>query len=188
MKTSKNLTLSMSLALLFIASTALAWNPNAEEKAQRTIEAFKEKASKFEDYFTDSYGYAVFPSIGKAGFVVGGAHGKGVVYEQGEYIGKTKMTQVTLGFQWGGQAYSEVIFFENVEALESFINNKMEISGQASAVAANKGASADLAYENGVAIFTQAQGGLMYEATLGGQKFKFFPNPEPEVHHPSEIR
>ena len=125
-------------------------------------------------YFEDSYGYVVFPSIGKGGIVVGGAHGRGIVYEQGESIGAAKMTQVTLGFQWGGQAYSEVLFFKDKAALDSFKNSELEFSGQASVVAVTLGASADIAYENGVAVYTLTKGGLMYEASLGGQKFKFF--------------
>ena len=174
---------SLIIALLVAFSSATAqvgaWDPKAEERAQETISAFKEKNDKMEAYFEDSYGYAVFPSIGKGGIVIGGAHGRGIVYEQGESIGSVKMTQVTLGFQWGGQAYSEVIFFENAETLESFKNKALKFSGQASAVAVTAGASADIAYENGVAVYTIPKGGLMYEATMGGQKFKFFPSEEP---------
>lgn len=169
------------LAVLIIFSTAAmaqvgAWNPKAEEKAANTITTFKEKNEKMNAYFEESYGYVVFPSIGKGGIVVGGAHGRGVVYEQNQSIGTAKMTQITVGFQWGGQAFSEVIFFKNKAAMDSFKNSNLEFSGQASAVAVTLGASVDIAYENGVAVYTLTKGGLMYEASLGGQKFNYLPN------------
>lgn len=152
-----------------------AWDPEAERNCQKTIEEFKDKDQKFEDYFEKAWGYAVFPTIGKGAIGIGGAHGGGLVYEKGNVIGETKMTQITVGFQWGGQAYSEVIFFKDKKALKSFKYGEIEFSGQASAVAVTAGASADIAYENGVAVFTMAKGGLMYEASIGGQKFKFIP-------------
>ena len=153
-----------------------AWDPEMERRCAETIEAFKDKNRKFESYFENAYGYAVLPSVGKGAVGIGGAHGKGLVYEQDEIIGETKMTQVTIGFQWGGQAYSEVLFFENEKALNAFINGQIEFAGQASAVAVTAGASADIAYRNGIAVFTMAKGGLMYEASIGGQKFKYFPS------------
>ena len=172
------------LAVLIIFSTAAmaqvdAWNPKAEEKAANTITTFKEKNEKMNAYFEESYGYVVFPSVGKGGIVVGGAHGRGVVYEQTQSIGAAKMTQVTVGFQWGGQAFSEIIFFKTKAALDSFKSSDFEFSGQVSAVAVTLGASADIAYENGVAVYTLTKGGLMYEASLGGQKFNYLPNDVP---------
>jgi lipid-binding SYLF domain-containing protein len=178
-----NIQTSLLVALFVFATSAMAqvgaWNPKAEEKAEKTIATFKEKNDKMNSYFQDSYGYVVFPSIGKGGIVLGGAHGRGIVYEQGELIGAAKMTQVTLGFQWGGQAYSEVLFFKDKAALDSFKKSELEFSGQASAVAVTLGASADIAYENGVAVYTLAKGGLMYEASLGGQKFNYLPGDIP---------
>jgi len=123
--------------------------------------------------FDSSYGYVIFPNIGKGAVAVGGAAGNGCVYQKGTMIGRAKMTQVTVGFQFGGQAYREVIFFESKETLDRFKQNKIEFSGQASAVAATAGASGNVKYRNGVMIFTQQKGGLMYEASVGGQKFKF---------------
>ena len=117
----------------------------------------------------------MFPKIYKAAIGVGGAYGTGQVYEKGKFIGDAKLSQLTYGFQLGGQAYSEVIFFGEEDALERFKAEKMEFSAQASAVAVTAGASADAAYEHGVAIFTLAIGGLMYEASIGGQKFSFNP-------------
>ena len=123
--------------------------------------------------FTGAYGYVMLPNVGKGAVGVGGASGNGIVYEQGKIVGKAKMSQVTVGFQFGGQAYREVIFFEDKETLNRFKKNNIEFSAEASAVAATVGASAKAKYAKGVMIFTQEKGGLMYEASVGGQKFKF---------------
>ena len=165
---------------LFIYATSSfsqvgAWDPELEAKAKETIKNFETKDASFKSYFNDAYGYAIFPSVAKGGFGIGGAHGRGLVFEQGEIIGEAKLTQVNLGLQFGGQAYSEVIFFEDSEALKSFTENKLKFSGQASAVAITHGASADLAYSKGVAVYTLSKAGFMYEASLGGQKFKYLP-------------
>ena len=104
---------------------------------------------------------------------VGGATGRGVVYEKGEVIGYSRMSQASIGFQLGGQSYAEVIFFQTKEALERFTGGNFEFGAQASAVALTAGVSADVNYRNGVAVFTQANGGLMYEASIGGQKFDY---------------
>ena len=125
--------------------------------------------------FKNDYGYVVFTNVGKGAVGVGGASGGGIVYEKGVIIGKAQMTQVTIGFQFGGQAYREVVFFENKETLDRFKENKFEFSAQVSAVAAKAGASADAKYTDGILIFTQQKGGLMYEASVGGQKFKYTP-------------
>lgn len=129
--------------------------------------------SLMSNLFSNAYGYVIFPNIGKGGMGVGGATGNGIVYEKGKMIGRAKMTQVSIGFQFGGQAYREVIFFEDQSTLDRFKENKIEFSAQASAVAATKGASTNVKYTNGVLIFTQQKGGLMYEASIGGQKFNF---------------
>lgn len=149
------------------------WNPKRVQEAQETISLFKEKDSGLRAFFSEAYGFAVFPKIGKGAIGIGGARGKGVLFEQGTPIGEATMTQVTIGFQFGGQAYSEVVFFEDKAALDSFKSNKLKLSAQASAVAVTAGASADAAYSSGVAVFTMTKGGLMYEASIGGQQFKF---------------
>lgn len=123
--------------------------------------------------FNDSYGYIILPNVGKGGLGVGAASGNGVAFEQGKMIGFAKMTQVTVGLQAGGQAYSEVVFFEDKDSFERFKANKVEMAAQVSAVAAASGASADAKYVDGVAVFTRTKGGLMYEASVGGQQFKF---------------
>jgi lipid-binding SYLF domain-containing protein len=121
----------------------------------------------------NAYGYAIFPNVGKGGMGIGGAAGNGAVYQKGKLIGMAKLTQVTIGFQWGGQAYRELVLFETVADLNKFKENNIEFSAQASAVAVTAGASANAAYHDGVMIYTQTKGGLMYEASVGGQKFKF---------------
>ena len=123
--------------------------------------------------FKDATGYVIFPNVGKGAVGIGGASGNGIVYEKGVVIGKAKMSQVSVGFQFGGQAYRELIFFENAEALDRFKKNKFEFAAQASAVAVKTGASANAKYNDGVMIYSQQKGGLMYEASVGGQKFKF---------------
>lgn len=143
----------------------------ADSKA--ATEDFVHTDALMKNLFDNAYGYVIFPSIGKGAAGVGGATGNGIVYEKGATIGKAKMIQVSVGFQFGGQVYREVIFFENKETLDRFKENKIEFSAQASAVAAKKGASTNVKYTNGVLIFTQQKGGLMYEASIGGQKFKF---------------
>jgi lipid-binding SYLF domain-containing protein len=136
-------------------------------------EEFIKSDGLIRNLFNKAYGYVILPNVGKGGIGIGGAAGNGAVYQKGSLIGMAKMTQVTIGFQWGGQAYREVIFFETKEALDRFKENRLELSAQASAVAVTAGASANAKYRDGVMIFTQAKGGLMYEASIGGQKFKF---------------
>lgn len=156
-------------------NTALAWDANAVKKANETIAAFKKKDKKLENFFKQAHGYAVFPTVGKGAMGIGGAHGKGVVYEKGKPVGETSLTQLTIGFQLGGQAYSEIIFFKDKKTLDDFKKGNFELGAQASAVAITAGASADVNYEKGVAVFTMAKGGLMYEASVGGQKFSYTP-------------
>lgn len=123
--------------------------------------------------FEQAYGYVIFPNVGKAGFGIGGAAGNGVVYQHNKRIGMAKLSQLSIGFQAGGQAYREVIFFESKKELERFKESRFEFSAQASAVAVTAGASANVKYTDGVMVFTMQKGGLMYEASIGGQKFKF---------------
>jgi lipid-binding SYLF domain-containing protein len=123
--------------------------------------------------FNESYGYVIFPKNGKGGLVIGGSGGHGVVYEKGKTIGTAKMAQVTVGAQVGGESYREVIFFENKEALDRFKDNKVEFSSAVSAVAVKSGVAANAKYADGVAVFTHSLGGLMAEASVGGQKFTY---------------
>jgi lipid-binding SYLF domain-containing protein len=146
-----------------------------ELKVQAAILDILAKDPGMEDWFKNAAGYAVFPNVGKGGIGIGGAHGKGLVIAGDKVIGKTSLSQVTVGLQLGGQAYAEFIFFKDETALADFKRGNYEMGAQASAVAATAGASADASYNQGVAIFTNAAGGLMFEASVGGQKFKFEP-------------
>jgi len=182
----------LSLALLML----LGFTQARADEYSDTIGVFK-SAGESSSFFKKSYGYAVFPTIGKAGIGIGGARGKGKVYEKGRVIGRTTMTQLTVGLQLGGQAYSQIIFFEDKRALDEFTSGNFEFGAQASAVAITAGASAAATttgssagasggqhdastkeiggFYKGMAVFTVAKGGLMYEASIGGQKFSFEP-------------
>jgi len=180
--------------LLLTLLIALPFTPALADDYSDTIKVFR-NAGQSGRFFGSSYGYAVFPTIGKGGFVVGGAHGSGRVYARGAHVGDTSMTQVTVGFQLGGQAYSEIIFFEDQRAFDAFTSGNFEFGAQATAVAITAGASAQAStggtgagasgtqnhaktaggYQSGVAVFTVAKGGLMYEASIGGQKFSYKP-------------
>jgi len=173
----KVLTAVVSMAItLGTASSFAKWDPDEgaeyHEKAQVALSKFKEKDPKVQKFIDASSGYVVIPTVGKGGLGVGGARGKGVLYEGGAVTAVVTLTQLSFGFQAGGQAYSEFIFFEDQATLDSFKRGNYELNAQASAVAVTAGASADAEFNGGMAIFTQAKGGLMYEAAVGGQKFK----------------
>jgi lipid-binding SYLF domain-containing protein len=164
------------------------------DEYQDTINVFK-NAGASGTFFKNSYGYAVFPTIGKGGVGLGGAYGKGRVYQGGRHVGDTSMTQVTIGFQLGGEAYSQIVFFQDKRAFDEFTSGNFEFGAQAQAVAITAGASAAATtagssagasggrhdaktvgdYQKGMAVFTVAKGGLMYEASIGGQKFGYTP-------------
>jgi lipid-binding SYLF domain-containing protein len=166
----------------------------SSEPDASTVALFK-NAGQSASFFSNSYGYAVFPTIGKGGLVVGAAHGTGRVYAQGKLIGTASMNQVSVGFQLGGQAYSQIIFFQDKRALDEFTSGNFEFSADASAVAITAGASASAGtggtgagasggqhdantvggYYKGMAVFTIAKGGLMYQAAIAGQKFSYQP-------------
>jgi lipid-binding SYLF domain-containing protein len=172
--------------LLLMASVAHA------DKFTDTISLFK-KSEESAKFFLNSYGYAVFPTVAEGALGVGGAYGKGRVYVHGRYVGDVTMGQVSVGFQAGGKAFSELIFFEDKRALDEFESGSFEFAAGASAVAVTAGASATVGtsgasasmsagkndakemgmYHKGMAVFTIAKGGLMYAANLAGQKFSF---------------
>jgi lipid-binding SYLF domain-containing protein len=163
------------LTLLAAARVSFAGDEQLIPDARQTIAKFRRTDPGLNMFFEHAAGYAVFPGIGKGGYLVGGAHGTGVLFEDGVPIGKVTLNQVTVGAQAGGQEYSEVIFFETPRALAEFKQGKSAFSAQVSAVALKAGASATAKYERGVAIFTATKGGMMAEASVGGQKFKFEP-------------
>jgi lipid-binding SYLF domain-containing protein len=179
--------LCLLLALPF--GSALADEDAA--KYSETLKVFRD-AGESGSFFGNNYGYAVFPTIGKGGVGIGGAYGKGRIYAGGNWVGNTAMTQLSVGFQFGGQAYSQIIFFEDKRSYDEFTSGNFEFSAEASAVAITAGASAAAtttgssagasggkhdattagSYRKGMATFTVAKGGLMYDAVLAGQKFK----------------
>jgi lipid-binding SYLF domain-containing protein len=162
----------LMLSILSIASYSQKYDIG---EAKSTIKEFQEKDPGMNEIFSSAFGYAVFPGIGKGGLGIGGAGGKGTVYKGGTTVADVKMSQVTIGFQAGGQKYAEVIFFENDETYNNFISGDFEFAAQVSAVALTAGASADAPYEEGLLVVTMTIGGLMYEASVGGQKFKVTP-------------
>ena len=169
----------MGLLLTTILMSTLIFSQSGSKDRKviadsRTAKAqFIKTDGLLKNLFNNAYGYVIFPNIGKGAIGIGGAAGNGAVYERGTLIGMAKMKQLTIGFQWGGQAYREVILFETKSDLDRFKENKFELSAQASVVAVTVGASGNAKYKEGVMIFTQTKGGLMYEASVGGQKFNF---------------
>lgn len=147
-----------------------------EEQAHLTLEQFRMADPSLATFFKNSAGYAVYPQVTKGAVGIGAAHGNGILYENGRVVGTTEVSQGSIGFQLGGQVYSELIFFETPVGVAQFKQGNMEFSAQASAVAAAKGAGANADYANGIAVFTTGEKGLMFEASIGGQKFSFQPN------------
>jgi len=180
--------LLVGTVLILIGTTAHA--AASLEKCKDTLGKFKELGNVSE-MMAESYGYAVLPTIGKGGIGIGGAGGTGCVFRGGKHTGKVSMGQVTIGWQLGGQAYSQIILFKNADVYKDFIKGQFEFGADATAVAltygaqagaSTKGASASAgdtkatgSWKRGMAVFTLAKGGLMYEASIGGQKFKFTP-------------
>ncbi len=169
--------LLIAFGMVSASTLAVAWEPDSSNKlelsvAQALIKA-REKDPAMEQWFESAYAYAVFPKVGKGGIGIGGAHGRGIVIRGDETVATTSLSQVTIGFQLGGQVYSEYILFKDKTAFDDFARGNFEMGAQVSAVALTVGASADADYNKGVAVFTIADGGLMYEATIGGQKFKY---------------
>ena len=164
-----------ALALLPLVAVAPRSGRTDHADVMRTIAEVKAKDPGISKFFDNAAGYAVFPTVAKGAMGVGGAHGSGELLVGGKAIGKATLNQVTVGFQLGGQTYTEIIFFENESALNGFKKGDFAFAAQASAVAVTTGASANVGYRNGVLVFTMAKGGLMYEASVGGQKFSFKP-------------
>jgi lipid-binding SYLF domain-containing protein len=178
--------------LMLLTTISLIAFPAFADEFDDTIAIFK-SAGESSAFFKNSHGYAVFPTVGKGGLGVGAAHGKGRVYAQGKYVGDVTMNQLSVGLQAGGQAFSQIIFLEDKRAFDEFTggNFEFEASVQAVAITAAAGATAGTSgtaagasggkkdaatvgkYHKGMAVFTVAKGGLMYQATVAGQKFKY---------------
>lgn len=186
------LTLKYFLVLMLLS---LPFSGAMADEYDDTVEIFK-NAGASGKFFGNSHGYALFPTIGKGGIGIGAAHGSGRVYEQGKHVGDTTMNQLSIGLQLGGQAYSQIVFFEDKRSFDEFTSGNFEFSADANAVAITAAASASAStggssagasggkkdattagkYHKGMAVFTIAKGGLMYQAVLAGQKYKYKPN------------
>jgi lipid-binding SYLF domain-containing protein len=173
-----------SLLLLMLSGCSTAPRSQAdreilEKEANVTIDKFKAADPGLQGFIDHAAGYAVFPSIGKGGWVLGGAYGRGILYEQrpggAVATGYLDTTHATIGLQWGGQTFSEIVCLETGEAVSNLKYGKVKISGSVSAVAAKAGASAAAHYSDSVAVFTMSEAGLMLEGAVGGQKFGFLP-------------
>jgi lipid-binding SYLF domain-containing protein len=181
-------------SFLLIATMLLATAPALADKYSETVELFR-NAGESGSFFAKSHGYAVFPTIGKAGLGIGGAYGEGRVYEQGKYVGGAKMTQLSIGFQAGGQGYSQIVFLEDKRAFDDFTSGNFEFGANVNAVLITAAASGTAAttgttgtasggkkdaatigeFHKGTAVFIITKGGLMYEASVSGQKFSYTP-------------
>jgi lipid-binding SYLF domain-containing protein len=191
----RQITIFIILAVLFGLSLASVGFAAKVEDYSSTIDIFRSSPAA-ENFFDTAYGYAVFPLIGKAGFVIGGSYGKGQVYRDGTVTGKTTVIEGSIGFQAGGKAFSEIIFFKDKRAYDEFTIGNFEFDATAQAIVVTAGAGAEVGtkgasagasagpktgiqanteYYKGMAIFIHAQGGLMYEFSVGGQKFTFTP-------------
>jgi hypothetical protein len=184
-------TLFMLVFLLIAGSASQVF----ADSYSKTISLYK-KSEAVQPFFNNCYGYAVFPTVGKGGIGIGGAYGKGQVYKQGKLTGKISLAKLTIGFQLGGQAFSEIIFLQDKRSYDEFTGGNFEFDASLSAVAITAGvqakagteggtasatagpatgAQADTHYTKGIAVFVHTKGGLMYEAAIGGQKFSFTP-------------
>lgn len=143
------------------------------EEANAALARAKTNDASLVPVFKDAKALAVFPTVGKGGVGIGGAHGQGVLFEGGAASGYCSLSQATIGFQFGGQSYTQIIAFSTPDAVTSFKAGQFAFDAQASAVAVKSGAGANAKYSSGVAVFTMNESGLMYEASIGGQKFSF---------------
>lgn len=170
------LTSAVGIAFLAACSTAPHTEDNRgdlRQDADSALELARSSHSSFDSIIRKAPGFAVFPSVGKGGAVVGGAYGRGIVYKNGAQVGYTDLSQATIGLQLGGQAYTEILVFENESSLDKFLLGNYEFSSQATAVALKSGEGANAKFRNGVAVFTMDEAGLMLEAAVGGQKFSY---------------
>ncbi len=184
-----NLTLVFLILMVFSINNAMA------DSYTETIDIFI-KSDAVKPFFNEAYGYAVFPTIGKGAIILGGAYGAGRVYKQGDISGTATLFKVNIGFQLGGQAFREIIFFQDKRAYDEFTSEGFEFDGSLSAVVITLGAQAQTGtqgntagaslgpstgsqaetnYTKGMAVFVHTIGGLMYEVSIGGQRFSFSP-------------
>src|SRR5689334_3156273 len=174
-KTIRNMTPAVCAIVVLSAFTARA-DDDLKAESKQALANFKNADSTLATYVANSAGYAVFPSVGKGGFIVGGARGKGMVFDKnGNPIGQSTMTQANIGAQAGGQTFAQLILFQTQAALDNFKSGKFSLGADVSAVVASEGASKNARFKQGIAVFTLPTKGLMVQATVGGQKFTFQP-------------
>ncbi|NUP10492.1 MAG: hypothetical protein HOW73_30960 [Polyangiaceae bacterium] len=169
---------ALALAMAACAGQDFTEPPTVEEEADiaQTVSDFKRASPDIQKFFDEAHAYAIFPSVGRGGLGIGGARGTGWVFENGEVIGSTTMNMLTVGAQAGGQAYAEILFFKDADALSSFKAGRTELGAEATAVVLKQKATAEAGYNTaGIAVFVLPKGGAMAEASVGGQKFSFEP-------------
>jgi lipid-binding SYLF domain-containing protein len=162
-----------ALLVVALASNLAARAEDLAAKAQEALTNFKLADPTLTNFFAKAAGYAILPGVGEGGFIIGGEHGDGLVYQQDKLIGKVTMSEVSIGAQVGGGSFSEIIFFQTQSALQTFKASKWEMSAKAKAAVAASGVAENAKYEQGVAVFTLPKTGAMVAAAVGGQKFKF---------------
>jgi lipid-binding SYLF domain-containing protein len=167
--------IAFGLGACATAPVSVEGKADIEKDAATTLAAARAADPTLGSVFNSSAGYAVFPTVGKAAAGVGGAYGKGVLYEGGRVVGYCDLTQATVGMQLGGQTYSQIIAFETKQAVDTFKQGNFRFAAQATAVALKSGVGANAQFKEGVAVFTMDETGLMYEAAVGGQKFSYQP-------------
>ncbi len=170
MSISRTATALCALVTLTVAAPTLAWPSDDEVRA--AMRAVKQSAVA-KPYLASAYGYAVFPTVGRGAFAVGGAYGEGFVFRQGKRTGKTTLAQLSIGLGAGGEAYTEIVFFKDKAAYERFITGRLELNARATAAVGSAAAQGELGYSDGVAIVTLSKGGLIADASVGGQRFTF---------------
>jgi lipid-binding SYLF domain-containing protein len=182
LRTSSSRCVVLALAALFVGACESEPAPKTASEAEilsdqvaASIKNFKTTDPTLDRFFKDSQGYAVFPAVRSAAVAIGGAYGQGEVYEKGKLIGHADLSQANIGASLGGQRYAEIIFFKDEGTLATFKTTQVQFDARASAIAASAGAGTSADYQKGVAIFTLPEGGLMFQAAVGGQKFHFAP-------------
>jgi lipid-binding SYLF domain-containing protein len=175
--TGKRVGLVATLAFLLVGLERLGHAAETDaqliNESRQTMALYRQKDPSIDPFFRRAAAYVVFPSIGKGGLGIGGAHGTGILFEGGAPVGKVTMNQVSIGAQAGGQEFSQIVFYETDQTVAGLKRGKAELAGNLSAVALHQGAAANATFKNGVAVFTATKGGLMLEASVGGQKFSY---------------
>jgi lipid-binding SYLF domain-containing protein len=171
----KHIGLSLVAGTVALASSLTTHAEDLKAKSEEAVQNFKMADSGLTNFFAKAAGYAILPGVGEGGFIFGGEHGDGLVYEKDKLVGKVTMSEVSVGAQVGGGSFAEIIFFETADALKNFEKSKWEMSAKAKASVAASGVAQNAKYDQGVAVFTLPKSGAMLAAAIGGQKFKFEP-------------